>query len=1126
LLSGSAGSRRHYDISGGPVIFDLPVTLVFYSIAAGLSLCLSLVLLIFARFQPGTLVIRSWAVGMQVLSAGFFAFGIGPALPRWAIVIGANIALLSAAQIFYSGFSAYCREGRTTPEWWGWALVALTFPAFWYWGLVEPNGHYRGMVFSLAMAAIGGRTALLLGRTALQRARSAPTWAMATLFAMLTAWMAVRFVTLLLDPPPPDLRGANPTLWMTVFGYVLLMSLMSMCVMWMEVNRLVEKQAVGALPAGKLSSFTGFFRNKLFLLWSAVTVLIFCVISALGVGYVNFRDAEKTRLIHTAEMVNDTFAGHTLQVTGQIDTILRSVRGFYLRTRSIAETGTFIRTLDFDRTVIDNIYLIASDGRIIISPDPKTLGPSVTDREYFNFHRTTETDQIFISPVESGRVTDKYHFRISRRMNNSDGSFGGVVLATVNPESFARYYRGLTIGSQNFASLLGIADRKLRARVPEPPVERWSEPVDSPLWEALEKRPSGRYENISQVDNIRRLFVFRKVGALPLVMVTGFTDDDLKQGVRERMSWLVITSLGILFCTLVLALLFTIEAKRRDEQQQAEKELQETNRRLQAATEQAQILAVEAEAASRAKSDFLATMSHEIRTPLSALIGFSELTLSDIGEKRRTEYLQLMNSSANMLRDLVNDILDISRIESGRLELEIIRFDPRASILSNLEIFSRQARQKGLKFVIELPDDLPVSVLGDQVRLRQILTNIVGNAIKFTEKGEVRVAVSFEKSAKNAGEVILLLVVSDTGIGIPPEKQERVFQIFSQVDTSTTRRYGGTGLGTAIAKRLVKLMGGEMSFESEPGVGARFSISLPFTVDESAPPETVAAGQGTGQNPLAMLLVEDNAYNQRLMCDLLSNMGHRVSLAENGERAVKLFEERSFDLVLMDVSMPVMDGYEATRAIRAIEKERHDDRPPVFILAITANARPEDRQACLDSGMDDVMNKPFSLPRFRQILSRFKQTPGFVPQPVTADAGADGRIDERIDGTADERVVDDASDKIPRRLLSSRMVEDFSDDPDALRIYFELLLSDLGAQLAAMEAASDAGDLTALRKAAHTAKGVVLGLRDQEAGIVVEDIGECARSGQPEKVAEKISRLKTIHATLLRAQKKVLRTED
>ena len=318
-----------------------------------------------------------------------------------------------------------------------------------------------------------------------------------------------------------------------------------------------------------MSGFGELFRNKLLLLWSAVTALIVGVASMLSFGYVNFMDVEKERLIHRAEMVNDTLVWHTIQVTGQVDTILRSVRGFYLRTRSVVETESFIRALDFDRSVIDNIYLIASDGRIILSNDPATMGPSVSDREYFKFHRSTETDRIFISPVEQGRITGKHHFRITRRISNHDGSFGGLVLATVSPESFTRYYNSLTVGSQNFASLLGISDRKLRARVPEPPVERWSEAVDSPLWGALQKTPSGHYENISQVDNIRRLFVFSKVGTLPLVMVSGFSHDDLKHGVHERMIWLVSASLGILFFVILLALLLTIEAKRRDEQRQA-----------------------------------------------------------------------------------------------------------------------------------------------------------------------------------------------------------------------------------------------------------------------------------------------------------------------------------------------------------------------------------------------------------------------------------------------------------------------------------------------------------------------------------------------------------------------------
>ncbi|MFZ4860368.1 MAG: hypothetical protein ACOYL3_28760, partial [Desulfuromonadaceae bacterium] len=431
------------------------------------------------------------------------------------------------------------------------------------------------------VAAINSRTALLFGRNAVQRASGIPTRIMTFLFAVLTVWMTARFGVLLFsDPSPPDLRGANPTGWMTVFGYIVLMSLMSVCVMWMEASRLKERQPEAARHLGTLSGFVEYFRNKLLLLWSAVTVLIVSVVSMLGIGYVNFRDVEKARLTRSAALVNDAFVEHTLQVASHIDTILRSVRSFYLQTHSISETESFVRELGFDRTVIDNIYLIASDGRIVLSYDPATVGRSVTDREYFSFHRSTATDQIIISPVEPGRVTGKFHFRITRRIDNPDGSFGGVVLATVNPESFARYYRDLTVGSKSFASLLGISDRKLRARVPTPLSEQWAIPVDSPLWEMLRKAPFGQYENTSPVDAIRRLYAFKKVGTLPLVMVTGFSNDDLQQGVRERMSLLVITSLGTLVFTLLLALLLSIEAKRRDEHKNAAARLELNERRL------------------------------------------------------------------------------------------------------------------------------------------------------------------------------------------------------------------------------------------------------------------------------------------------------------------------------------------------------------------------------------------------------------------------------------------------------------------------------------------------------------------------------------------------------------------
>jgi len=612
--------------------------LTFYSVAAGLSLCLCLVLLIFARFQPGTLLIRSWALAVTLLSIGFFAAGFAQLLPTWTMVVCANLLLLSAGPVLYSGFSSYCTGRKATLDRAGWMVVALTLPAFWYWGLIEPDGRCRSMVFSLATAAINCRTAFLLGRCTFS---SIPAKFMALFFATLTVWMSSRFFVLLLsEPVSPDLRGANPTGWMTVFGYIILMSLMSVCVMWMEVNRLKEGRGETPTHSRSLSGFVEYFRNKLLLLWTAITVLIFGVVSIIGIGYVNIRETEKGRMTRSTELINDAFVEHTLQITGQVDTILLAVRGFYLRTRSITETEPFIRSLGFDRSVIDNIYLIAPDGRVIISHDPATLGLSMADRDYFTFHRATTDDLMFISSVEKGRVTGKHHFRITRRIDNPDGSFGGLVLATVNPESISRYYQDMRVGSTGTVSLIGIQDRKLRARLPELPVERWQETIDSPLWDALKKEPAGRYEHDSYLDGIRRIFLFKKVGALPLVMVTGFSNEDMNHAVRERMKWLLFASSAILLFTLLLALVLTIEAKRRDDGKKSEELLRNSEQRLREAQTIGRIGDWEMDL-----STGIVNYSHQIyemsgRTPATMPLTFAGILLAthpdDVAELERT----------------------------------------------------------------------------------------------------------------------------------------------------------------------------------------------------------------------------------------------------------------------------------------------------------------------------------------------------------------------------------------------------------------------------------------------------------------------------------------------------------
>ncbi len=734
---------------------------MFYTVAGGLSLSLCLVLLIFARFLPGTLLVRSTSLAVFVLSLGFSLSGIASPLPTWKTVIVANNLLLMAGPILYSCFSAYCEERTATTDWLGWGILALLLPAFGYWGLIEPNGIYRSMLFSLAAVALHGRTALQLCRAALKRTCGIPTRAMALLFGTLTIWMALRFVALLVSaPPPPPLRGANPTTWMTVFGYIVMMSLISICVMWMEVDRLKDDHGKDVGKTRNLTEFVEQFRNKLLLLWSAVSVLIVCVVSMLGVGYVNIREMEKTRLIRSAELVNDAFVDHTVLVTNQVDAFLRSVRGYYLRTRSLSETESFIRSLGIERGIIDTIYLIGPGGDIVLSHDPATLGKSVADREYFTFHRATTTDTIFISPVEPDRVTGKLHFRITRRMNNPDGSFGGLALATVNPEAFARYYRDLSGGAQSSASLLGITDRKLRARAPQVPAGKWSETVDSPLWEVLKRTSSGHYENTSQFDNIRRLFVYKKVGSFPLVMVVGFSNNDLQRDVGERMRWLLLTTSAIIVSTLLLAMLFTREAYRRDEQDR-----------------------------------FMAMLSHELKTPLSVLrLALGSEAMQPAVRKHARRAVEDMH--AIILRCLQVDLLKHGRFSCSN---EPVRLE---ELLTDLHSACAAPQRLTIRCA-----ELPV-LNGDPQILRIILANLIDNALKY---GSVEENILIESSVgqRHGRPGIAVGVTNGIGsAGSPDDK--RIFKKFYR--SAGAHSSTGSGLGLYLAANLARLMEAELRY--------------------------------------------------------------------------------------------------------------------------------------------------------------------------------------------------------------------------------------------------------------------------------------------------------------------------
>jgi len=396
--------------------------------------------------------------------------------------------------------------------------------------------------------------------------------------------------------------------------------------------------------------------------------------------------------------------------------------------------------------------------------------------------------------------------------------------------------------------------------------------------------------------------------------------------------------------------------------------------------------------ASRAKSDFLANMSHEIRTPMNGIIGMTNLALDTHLDERQRYFLETVRLSADSLLGLLNDILDFSKIEAGRLEMDEHDFEPARILREATQTVQVLARDKGLELRIELEPTVPEVVHGDSLRLRQILLNLLSNAVKFTSAGSVRVTLSHAE--KPDGWVELRCAVADTGIGIKPDRLATVFDSFSQEERGTTRKYGGTGLGLSICRRLCELLGGDIRVESEPGHGSVFTFTVLCRRAENPGGVEVAADRDVayGVPALRVLLVEDNKINRELAGFILARAEHRTTMAENGLQALVELSRDHFDVVLMDVQMPEMDGFTATAIIRAIEQGReverdlpaglavdlaarlHGDHLP--IIAMTAHAMSGDREQCIAAGMDDYLTKPFKPADFHKLLGKWAATLG------------------------------------------------------------------------------------------------------------------------------------------------------